>query len=201
MLTKEEIIDELESENLILSPLLDREEQVKHGGIDIRLGIAFIVSRNSRTPLIDPIERARNKKPLEYYQERLLRPIGEPLVLLPGETVLGATLEYIVLPPTIFGVISGRSSWGRMGLRIASGLFVTPGNKGCLTLELVNRARMPINVHPGLRIGQLLLNRVPSEAIISNSLLDESRYKYAIGPEFSKLHFDPEVIFFLEPDS
>ena len=63
-----------------------------------------------------------------------------PFVLHPGEFVLGATVERLVLPDDIVARLEGKSSLGRLGLLIHSTAgYVDPGWDGTLTLELSQR--------------------------------------------------------------
>jgi dCTP deaminase len=58
------------------------------------------------------------------------------------------------------GEALGRSSWGRLGLIIATATLVEPGFRGTITLELTNVATVPIVLYVGMRIAQIVLFRV-----------------------------------------
>ena len=80
----------------------------------------------------------------------------EPLILHPGEFVLGSTREQVTLPADLVARLEGKSSLGRLGLLIHSTAgFVDAGWDGHLTLELSNVANLPITVYPGMKIGQI----------------------------------------------
>ena len=54
----------------------------------------------------------------------------------PGQFVLGATLEDLRFPKKDLAAdVVGRSSWGRVGLLVATAVMVQPGYRGTLTLE------------------------------------------------------------------
>ncbi|MDT7572413.1 MAG: dCTP deaminase, partial [Actinomycetota bacterium] len=60
----------------------------------------------------------------------------------------------------------------------ATATFITPGYKGCPTLEIVNAGEVPVVLPPGERICQLVLlsaNEDPAD-------LRPSRYQCAIRP-------------------
>src|SRR5207244_4030322 len=87
----------------------------------------------------------------------------EPLILHPGELVLGQTLEWVELPDDLVARLEGKSSLGRLGLLIHSTAgYVDPGWKGNLTLELSNVANLPIALYYGMRIGQISFFRMSS---------------------------------------
>jgi dCTP deaminase len=118
-------------------------------------------------------------------QERVVVPFGEHLWLHPRHFILAATLEYLALPDDLSANVVGRSSWGRLGLIVATAVFIHPGFRGCLTLELVNEGDSPIALLPGSRVAQLTLyrleNPIPSEAD------DIDKYSAPVRPQASRL--------------
>jgi dCTP deaminase len=79
-----------------------------------------------------------------------------------------------------------------MGLMIATAVYVEPGFKGCITLELSNVSNIPIKIYPGMRIGQIIFSETSS-----SSRYENKKYQFAIGPELSKIKDDPDTAFFL----
>jgi dCTP deaminase len=154
ILSKKKILLELQN-NLVVYPLLDKEKQVDKCSMDIRLGNEFIVTKLPAVTHINPIDLNYELKSSEF-QSRIYIPLGEPFVLHPRQFVLGSTLEYFVMPKNIMGLVLGRSSWGRLGLIIATASKIDPGFKGCITLELTNLGNIPIFLYPASRIGQLV---------------------------------------------
>lgn len=81
---------------------------------------------------------------------------SEPMILHPGEFLLGSTIERVALPNDLVARLEGKSSLGRLGLLIHSTAgFVDAGWDGHLTLELSNVANLPITLYPGMKIGQI----------------------------------------------
>jgi dCTP deaminase len=75
---------------------------------------------------------------------------------MPGEFVLGTTVEWVELPDDIVARIEGKSSLGRLGLIVhATAGFVDPGFRGTLTLDITNLTRVPIVPWPGKPIAPL----------------------------------------------
>lgn len=83
---------------------------------------------------------------------------GEEFVLHPGRFVLGVTLEWLSLPPTLSGYVTGKSSLGRHGLIIETAAGIHPNFSGCLTLELANCGEVPLTLSPGMTICQIFLH-------------------------------------------
>ena len=146
-------------DNLVITPLLDTTIQIGKCALDIRLGNEFIVTKLPAVTHINPIDLNYETKVSEF-QSKIYKPLGDPFVLHPGQFVLGSTLEYIVMPDHLMSIVLGRSSWGRLGLIIATASKVDPGFKGCITLELTNLGNIPIFLYPASRIGQLVFYKL-----------------------------------------
>jgi len=171
---------------LVVTPLLEAS-QVGDASIDVRLGHEFIVLRQARMHHVDPTEPNDWKTVLHRSQEKTRISLHEPFALHPGQLVLGATLEYVSIPKRLTATVEGRSSWGRLGLIIATASTIAPGFKGCVTLELVNGGGVPLVVYPGVRIAQLIFQR----ALGSGQY--DGKYDCPTGPQFTRIHLDKEM--------
>jgi dCTP deaminase len=188
----EAAIDEADqAKRLTIMPLLVRD-QIGPASVDVRLGTAFRLLRRSEDAGLNP--RNYEDAAAERAQEHVTVPIGKCLWLHPGQFALGSTLEYLRLPNYLAGYVVGRSTWGRVGLLIATAILVGPGFRGCLTLELVNHGESPIALYPGVRIGQLAVH----------DLRDETDHGYTggyagqVGPEVPRLSGERPVVEHLE---
>lgn len=168
------------SKRLIVTPMLNKRASVGEGAIDVRLGNQFIVFKRESFPVWDVKNLRAASTELHRYQERIIRPFGTPIVVHPGQLVIGSTLEYIQVPRGLMAYVIGKSSWGRLGLIIATATKVDPGFCGCITLEIVNEGEVPLQLYPGLPIAQLVLH--PAEKSDGYT----GGYGFAIGPEFPK---------------
>jgi dCTP deaminase len=167
-------------------PLLDQDEQLSAGSVDLRLGSGFIEVRRRDAHIIDPFADIPVAESL--IQDRYDIPIGESFVLHPGQFLLGATFEFVRLPNHLGGQVLGRSSWGRLGLIVATAVTVQPGFGGCLTLELQNLGSVPIRLFPGLRVAQLMVweTKAPTTAPYSHG----AKYDAPLGPESSRIGWE-----------
>src|SRR4051812_47730326 len=105
-------------DRLLVTPLLD-EAQVGEASIDLRLGTEFLLLRRTRQPGLD-VDAPDFQVQVANLYERIVIPFGEGLWLHPQQFALGATLEFIRLPKTHGAYVLGRSSWGRLGLLVAT---------------------------------------------------------------------------------
>jgi deoxycytidine triphosphate deaminase len=170
-----------DSRRLVVAPLLHAP---KDSGIDLRLGTRFILFRRSGIATFDPLDLQNDPRSIQMYIE-LSR--TERFVLHPQEVVLGATLEYLVMPNDVTGQVITRSSYGRLGLLSATAVQVHPQFHGCLTLELANLSTIPITLTPGERIAQLVMWQT------GTADAPQTKYRYPIGPEFSRVRDDSEA--------
>lgn len=179
----ERAIDEPDLDRrLVITPLLERS-QIGRGAIDLRLGTEFLLLRRTRRPGLNPGEHTQED--VDEMQERVVVPFGEVVWLHPRHFVLAATLEYLGLPDDMSADVVGRSSWGRLGLIVATAVFVHPGFRGCLTLELVNEGDSPIALSPGLRIAQLAVRRLEGPAPPRQK--EAEKYLAPVRPQPSRL--------------
>jgi len=168
-----------------------RRESIKDTSIDLMLGNHFIVTRTARFSALDA-DKEETEKDIASYQERVLIPFGEQLVLHPRTFILGVTWQYIGLPNDIHAQVVTRSTWGRAGLTVATAVVVQPCFSGCLTLELVNSGNAPIVLYPGSRIAQMIFMHVEPGKIIP--ITGASKYFGMTEPGFTKLHDErPEL--------
>jgi len=133
---------------IIIDPL--GEDCVQPSSVDLHIDRYFRVFRNHTQRVID----------VRDAQEDLTELIDvdpdSPMILHPGEFMLGSTTERIAIPDDIVGRLDGKSSLGRLGLVIHSTAgFVDAGWDGHITLELSNVANLPITLYPGMKIGQI----------------------------------------------
>lgn len=171
---------------LVVTPLLSAG-QIRGGSVDVRLGTDFILMKRSARGPIDPLEMGEGAPD---YQERVRVNVGDKLILHPNQLALGATLEFFRVPDDLMAYVIGRSSWGRLGLVVATAIMVSPGYRGSLTLELANLADTPIFLYPGTRVAQLVFHQLGEEA--ESYAGTEDKYIGPTGPEFSKLARDAD---------
>ena len=178
---------------LVITPILNADQQIPDhaAAVDLRLGPQFIVAKRSHFSDID----ARDSETLtSVYQSQEHFDVGMEgeIVIHPQQFLLAATLEYLRIPMDLTGSVIGRSSWGRIGLIIATATAVHPGFTGCLTLELQNLGDTPIVLHPGTRIAQIAFYKVGADPNHVPPRIFRAKYVAATGPEFSRLGNDAD---------
>lgn len=180
LLSDRDIKSEVASGRVGIEPF--QVEMVQPSSVDVRLDRFFRVFENHRYSEIDPsTEQPDLTREVEVGAD-------EHFILHPGEFVLASTYEVISLPHDIAGRLEGKSSLGRLGLLTHSTAgFIDPGFSGHITLELSNVANLPVKLFPGMKIGQLCLFKLSSNAEHPyGSAVYGSRYQGQRGPTPSK---------------
>lgn len=170
MLNCEEIARRLEMEaddkrRISIVPTPDINNIKKRGGtsIDLRLGRWFRSFKPSKSSLhslwVDDMAPGSGQQSNLKTNEHFVR-FGSKFILHPGRFVLGATMEWLTLPNSISGYVTGKSSLGRHGLVIETAAGLHPNFSGCLTLELANVGEVPLAISPGMEICQIFLHQI-----------------------------------------
>lgn len=187
VLSRASIYKALQDESLVVSPILN-ENQIGLTSIDLRMGTVVMMARAGAQSHVDPVayEDTEGHDALkDRYQkhERYEIPFRHPFLLHPGSLALVPTLEWVVLPHNLQGVVTARSSWAREGLNIATANFVNPGYKGIITLELANLGEIPIRLYPGLRIAQIAFYELSSSAQSAKKAIYNGQFKMNFEPK------------------
>jgi dCTP deaminase len=153
------------SRKLVISPLLDEDTQAKPGqaAVDVRLGFDFCLVTPSRFGSIGEFDETEQRSSFAQLYNREFVPFGKDITIHPHQFFLAQTLEYLRLPPDLMAYVVGRSTWGRLGLIVATAVGIHPGFAGSLTLELRNLGENPLTLTPGQSIAQLFFHTVEDE--------------------------------------
>ena len=162
---------------LQIHPITD--EQIQPASVDIRLGSTFSIVEDTSGGIMD-LEKEIKYKTIT----------SDTYLLLPGQFVLAATMEYFSLPDDLTAFVEGRSSLGRMGLFIQNAGWVDPGFEGEITLELFNANRCAIELRAGRRVGQLVFAQMDAPA--QNPY--RGKYQGQRGATGSRVFMDREII-------
>ncbi|MFA6178043.1 MAG: dCTP deaminase [Candidatus Methylopumilus sp.] len=153
-------------QRLVVSPLFSLEEQTKPGqaSIDVRLGFEFALVSPSVVGAIDELEAQEPPIFANMFRKEYVT-LGSGIVIHPHQIMLATTLEYIRLPGDLMAYVVGRSTWGRLGLIVATAVGIHPFFSGSLTLELRNLGETPLKLYPGQTIAQLFFHEVNDDGV------------------------------------
>jgi len=159
VLSDKEIIRRLK-DDLIIHPMLDESTQVKECKVDLHLSGVFYEILRSSVDSYDPLATTAGND----FRKEILIPLGQYLVLHPGDLILASTFENVNIPTNLLGILEGRSSLGRLGVIVhATASFIDPGFKGAITLELSNLGHLPVRLYTLARVAALAFFNINGE--------------------------------------
>lgn len=139
----------------LLQPFADRQQGKPSWGLgsygyDLRLGRRFLVPLGGVNAVLDPVDF-----PKTHFREVEADKVFE---LAPNSQVLAESVEVFHMPEDVIGVAWGKSSYARCGL-LVNVTPLEPAWRGRLTLELANLSPLPIRLHVGQGISQVVFFR------------------------------------------
>lgn len=157
VLTRPEILRRIDEGTVVIDPF--DPAQVGPASIDLHLGRQFRVFRPAQE-IFHVTDEA------DYRKVTSLIEVEDYFLLLPGQAIHGVTQERITLPGDICGWIQGRSRFARIGLMVhVTANFMQPGIVGAKqVLEMNNAGPIPLAIHPGTTICQIILETCSGEA-------------------------------------
>lgn len=184
ILADREIKKALRTGRITISPKPNLKIQLGSCSLDLQLGKVFRIFNHSKYPFIDPFDRRLSE---EVTREVKIKK-GEPFILQPGEFVLATTVENLELADDLLAILVGRSSLGRLGIVVHSTASVfDPGWRGRVVMELGNLGRMPVALHPGMRICALIFEELTSPAQVPYYKKKAAKYVGQAGPGPAKI--------------
>jgi dCTP deaminase len=209
ILSDADIAARLDSGDLVIEPIEDRDLQIQPASIDLRLGREFLEFKRTNIPCIHP-DRGEE---VDDYVTKTTVPMGPggeqttlssgydaddrfesgEFILHPGDFVLGTTIERVEIPDDLIAHVEGRSSLGRLAIVVhATAGIIDPGYRGQVTLELSNLGSAPVALTPGMRISQLTFTELKTPAERPYGEERGSKYQDQTGPQASRIQGDHE---------
>ncbi len=164
ILTHDEIIKAIDEGRIGIDPY--DPTAVGPASIDLRLGRSFRGFRKIHEA-VDVLDDTDYQTFTELVET-------DAYMLMPGESVLGITLETISLSPSLCGWLEGRSRFARMGLTVhVTASFMQPGISNRQVLEMNNVAPFPLVLHAGTRICQFIFQEAKGEASYTGRFVNQ----------------------------
>lgn len=155
ILSDTEILEAIEKEEILIEPF--NKQNVGPCSVDLTLASHFVVFNPGET--VDPRKFETLRRVSEPIDTK-----GNPLLLAPGQFVLGSTVERIRLSKALSATLEGRSSVARTGIVVHAAGLVQAGTgqmkSSTLTLEIFCMSPSPVKLYPGDRIVQIIFHRL-----------------------------------------
>ncbi|HEU4886521.1 MAG TPA: dCTP deaminase [Thermoanaerobaculia bacterium] len=163
----------LDAKDLVIAPEPSPRRPTEYQGscpydtcsVNLQLGDEISIPKPGKPITLDLRRGGVAKFLPELYESKTIDDAGG-YALAPNNFILARTRERVSLPiregrPCYAARIEGRSSFARIGLLVH---FTAPtihaGFEGTITLEMINLAKYPISLFPGMEICQLIIETV-----------------------------------------
>lgn len=163
----------------------DLEKQLQLGAIDLRFRNEYkkieLMGKNQMLTY-DMIKNHSYTKPYELKAD-------ERLVIKPGEIILTTTMETVQLTEQFAALISGRSSFARLGIMVhCCQEFIKPGHGQTIPLQIINLSPYTVELDMNVPICQIIFFKLVTSA--SEKYVDRNGAKYSeeVAPESSKIY-------------
>ncbi|PIU30190.1 dCTP deaminase [Candidatus Woesearchaeota archaeon CG07_land_8_20_14_0_80_44_23] len=159
ILSHEAILKEIKAKRIKISPF--SKDSVGPASIDLTLGNKIRVFEN-----IDRAIRVTGRS--DYKKITRAFNVKKRFRMKPGQLILGITKEKITLPNDICGWLNSRSRFARLGLMVhITAPFIQPGVSNKQVLEIYNAGPNNLDIFPGEKLCQLILERCEGSATYS----------------------------------
>ncbi len=154
VLTRKEILDLIRKKELEIKPF--RKRNVGATSVDLTLSNEFrIFDGGERITLSEDLD-------IKDYTSFVKR---KEILLEPWDFVVGITKERIKMPNNLIGFLTGRTRYARFGLVVHStASLIQPGTNNRQVLEIYNVSPNILRIKAGMRICQVVFQRLESEA-------------------------------------
>lgn len=179
VLSDGDIVEELMSGSLTIEPF--DVTNVEPASVDLTLGEDFKIALPAKSEPIDL------HKP--YNENIAWQAETGSVTIRPEQFVLATTAERVEIPDTLVATVLGRSSLGRLGISVhQTAGYIDPGFDGQITLELSNHGPVPVTLHAGDRICQIVFKELSSESMKPYGH-EQSQYQNQSGATESRMNF------------
>ncbi len=179
-----EIRDEIAAGKLVIAPY--DPSLIQPNSYDVRLSDKFSWHEKS-DEVVDPYQS-------ESVLTNLVNIEANEIVMMPGQFLLGATLEKFCLPRNIVGQLTGKSSLARLGVMVhVTAGFIDAGFShppAQITLEILNVGNRPVRLHSGMSIGQMVFTRT-AECMVAYNEKPGAKYNGQSAAAHSLYYLNP----------
>ena len=114
--------------------------------------------------------------PKNFREELVQNVVVDRLILHPGYYALVASVETFNLPPDVFGLVVGKSTYARCGI-LVNVTPLEPGWAGRLTIEIANLSPAPVAVYAFEGIAQVIFFRGHGPELNYTTKSDGGKYQ------------------------
>ncbi len=165
-------------------------KRIKGWSIDLTLSNSYYrIKRKYYDRVFDLAYRSEEDVIDRFVEKKVSE--NEGIYIRPGEFILASSEEVIKLPSGIAGLLSGRSSYSRLGISIdLSQIIIQPGHEDYIPLQITNNLPYPVVIYPKMLIAQVVFFRTISDSERNYSTEDSSKYRNKLNDKRTRFYED-----------
>ncbi|MCK5720817.1 MAG: dCTP deaminase [Thiomargarita sp.] len=115
-------------------------------GYDVRCADEFKIFTNINASIVDP---------KDFDADSFVSIKADICIIPPNSFALARTIEYFKMPRDVIGLVTGKSTYARMGI-VVSSTVIEPEWEGHITLEFSNTTPLPAKIYANEGVAQVL---------------------------------------------
>jgi len=175
------LLEKVYDKELIIEPFI--YGNIQPSSIDLTLDNTIKIFKASKQDINIYEEISK-----DLYDEKIL----DKYIIKPSEMILGQIKETIHLSDSMNGQIQNRNSLIRKGINVGLSTYINPGYKGKLPIVIQNIGTFNIQLVPGMRICQLVIQEVKPPVKVGYGNRKDAKYHDEKEITLPKLHEDVE---------
>ena len=162
LLSDREIQIAIQGGDLLIDPLPEEgSDRWQAASVDLRLHSTIWVPKNEDFNPINDLADLDIDRYLSKYMTEANIGATHGFTLIPGNFIIGRTLETIALSRLLSGRVEGRSRLARLGIGVhITAPKIDPGFKNPITLEIFHLGKVPVLIPNEVTICTLLVERL-----------------------------------------
>jgi len=180
-----------EVDRIVIAPRV-KDFQIGQCSIDLRLSAHILRFKHPFFRRYSKVFNSSSASNSKIYETGTIETAG--FIIKPNELIIGRTIEIVKLPKNKFGLITGRSSFSRLGLEVQlTQDLKQPGHNGVVLLQIKNNSPFPIRLFPEMRIAQLMIGELDNACKIGYDDSPNSKYANEVDGLVSMWQMDKEL--------
>lgn len=188
ILSDVKLIEKIYDQELVIDPFI--YDHVQPSSIDLTLSSEIKKIKTGITDVVNIFDENRIE---EIYETSHT----DKIILCPGDFILGQIRETITIPSNYIGNIQNRNSMIRMGINVGLSSYINPGYSGKLPIAIKNIGNVSIELTPGMRICQLVIQEVSPPPTHDYSSKGDAKYHNENEITLPKMYTELEFLEFL----
>ena len=182
------ILENIYDKEFVIEPFVYKN--IQPSSIDLTLDARIKIPKTNFHDPINPFDKNMEN----HFEEKELN----NFYLEPGAFIIAQIKEKIKMSSKLTGSIQNRNSLIRLGINVGLSSYINPGYEGKLPIVIHNIGKFKVDLTPGMRICQLILNDVVPNPERDYSQRHDAKYHGEEEISLPKLYLDYEFVEYIQ---